>query len=169
MKIIVILAFCLCLNPTYFAQLQLDQIMKGPGFVGALPEAPEWSLDGMQIYYWKKFPDSLQKTYYSYDLAEQKTTILTKHEWQNRWAWVPDAGALNYMRIQDQALEIKDPKTLTIKTFPLFTNAIWNLQVQNKAQTVVFQQGKSLFVFDLQKGGAKKLVCYQTPPALKPS
>jgi len=169
MKIIVILAFCLCLNPKYYAQLQLDQIMKGPGFVGALPEAPEWSLDGMQIYYWKKFPDSLQQTYYSYDLAEQKTTILTKHEWQNRWAWVPDAGTLNYMRIQDQALEIKDPKTLSIKTFPLFTNAIWNLQVQNKAQTVVFQQGKSLFVFDFQQGGAKKLVCYQTPPALKPS
>lgn len=169
MKIIVFLAFCLCLIPKYFGQLQLDQIMKGAGFVGALPEAPEWSLDGSQIYYWKKFPDSLQKTYYSYHLAEQKTTILTKHEWQNRWAWVPEAGALNYMRIQDQVLEFKDPKTLIVKTFPLFTNSIWNLQVQNKAQSVVFQQGKSLFVFDLQQGITKKLVCYQTSPPLKRS
>ena len=161
MKIIAILAFAFCWYPKYFAQLQLDQIMKGPGFVGVLPEGPEWSVDGTQIFYWKKFPDSLQKTYYSYQLAQQKTSILTKQEWQNRWAWSPEAGALNYMRIQDQVLEIKDPKTLTVKSYPLFTNSIWNLQVQNKAQTVVFQQGNNLFVFDLQYGLAKQLVGYQ--------
>lgn len=161
MKIIVILAFAFCWCPTYFSQLQLDQIMKGPGFVGALPEAPEWSVDGQQIYYWKKFPDSLHRTYYSYQLAEQKTVKLTELQWQNRWTWMPEAGALNYMRIHDQVLEIKDPKTLTVKTYPLFTNSIWNLQLQNKAQSVAFQQGKSLFVFDLQNGLVQNLVSYQ--------
>ena len=161
MKITVFLAFVLCLGAKGLAQLQLDLIMRGPGFVGALPEAPEWSVDGTQIYYWKKFPDSLQKTYYSYHVVQQKTTLLTKQEWQKRWAWELEAGALNYMRIQDQVLEIKDPKTQTVKSYPLFTNSIWNLQVQNKAHTVAFQQGNNLFVFDLQYGLAKQLVGYQ--------
>ena len=70
MKISMFLAFALCLCTKGLAQLQLDQIMKGPGFVGALPEAPEWSVDGKIIYYWKKYPDSLQKTFYSYHLSK---------------------------------------------------------------------------------------------------
>jgi len=61
MKIIAILAFAFCWYQKYFAQLQLDQIMKGPGFVGVLPEAPEWSVDGTQLFYWKKFPGLIAK------------------------------------------------------------------------------------------------------------
>ena len=161
MKITVFLAFVLCLGAKGLAQLQLDLIMRGPGFVGALPESPEWSVDGKLIYYWKKHPDSLQKTYYCHDLSQKQTKVLSKNEWQDRWVWTSGAGQLNYLRLHDQKLQCLDTKTQQIKSYPLFTNAIWNLQVQNIAQTVVFQQGQSLFVFDLQKGLAKNLVSYQ--------
>ena len=161
MKITVFLAFVLCLGAKGLAQLQLDQIMRGPGFVGALPEAPEWSVDGKLIYYWKKHPDSLQKTYYCHDLSQKQTKVLSKNAWQDRWVWTSGAGQLNYLRLHDQKLQCLDTKTQQIKSYPLFTNAIWNLQVQNNAQTVVFQQGQSLFVFDLQNGLAKNLVSYQ--------
>lgn len=161
MKITVFLAFVLCLGAKGLAQLQLDLIMRGPGFVGALPESPEWSVDGKLIYYWKKHPDSLQKTYYCHDLSQNQTKVLSKNAWQDRWVWTTGAGQLNYIRLQDQKLQYLDTKTQQIKNYPLFTNSIWNLQVQNKAQTVVFQQGQSLFVFDLQNGLAKKLVSYQ--------
>jgi dipeptidyl aminopeptidase/acylaminoacyl peptidase len=161
MKITVFLAFVLCLGAKGLSQLQLDQIMKGPGFVGALPEAPEWSVDGKLVYYWKKHPDSLQKTYYCHDLSQHQTKVLSKNAWQNRWVWIPGAGQLNYIRLHDEKLQCLDVKTQQVKSYPLFTNAIWNLQVQNKAQTIVFQQGQSLFLFDLQNGTAKKLVSYQ--------
>jgi len=161
MKITVFLAFVLCLGAKGLAQLQLDQIMSGPGFVGALPESPEWSVDGKLIYYWKKHPDSLQKTYYCHDLSQKQTKVLSKNEWQDRWVWTSGADQLNYLRLHDQKLQCLDTKTQQIKSYPLFSNAIWNLQVQNKAQTVVFQQDQSLFVFDLQNGSAKSLVSYQ--------
>ena len=79
MKITVLLAFVLCLGINGLAQLQLDQIMKGPGFVGALPESPEWSVDGQLIYYTKKHPDSLQKSYYGYDVSQKQTKALSKN------------------------------------------------------------------------------------------
>ena len=162
------LAFALCLCTKGLAQLQLEQIMKGSGFVGALPEAPEWSVDGKIIYYWKKYPDSLQKTFYSYHLSKKQTVVLTYKEWQDRWVWTPGAGPLNYLRLHNEKLEGLDSKTLQVKTYPLFTNAIWNLQVQNNAQTVVFQQGLSLYIFDLQNGLAKKLVTYRKSKADTP-
>ena len=165
MKISMFLAFALCLCTKGLAQLQLDQIMKGPGFVGALPEAPEWSVDGKLIYYWKKHPDSLQKTFYSYHMSKKQTVVLTKKEWQDRWVWTTGAGPLNYLRLHDENLQYLDSKTQQVKTYPLFTNAIWNLQVQNNAQTIVFQQGQSLFIFDLQNGLAKNLVTYRKSKA----
>ena len=140
MKISMFLAFALCLCTKGLAQLQLDQIMKGPGFVGALPEAPEWSVDGKLIYYWKKHPDSLQKTFYSYHMSKKQTVVLTKKEWQDRWVWTTGAGPLNYLRLHDENLQYLDSKTQQVKTYPLFTNAIWNLQVQNNAQTVVLDR-----------------------------
>ena len=169
MKISILLALVLCLCTKGLAQLQLDQIMKGPGFVGALPEAPEWSVDGKFVYYWKKHPDSLQKTYFSYDLSQKQTKVLSKNAWQNRWVWTAGAGPLNYLRFNDEKLQCLDLKTQQVKSFPLFTNTIWNLQVQNNAQTVVFQQGQSLFVFDLQNGLAQNLVTYQRSTSEKPT
>lgn len=168
MKFNVFLGFVLCLSAKSFAQLQLDQIMQGPGFVGALAEAPEWSVDAKQIYYWKKHPDSLQKTFYSYDLFKKQTIVLTKDAWQDRWVWTAGAGQLNSIRLRDEKLECLDLKTQQVKSLPLFTNSIWNLQVQNNAQTVVFQQGQSLFVFDLQNGLAKNLVTYRKSKSDKP-
>lgn len=161
MKITVFLAFVLCLGAKGLAQLQLDQIMRGPGFVGALPESPEWSIDGKLIYYWKKHPDSLQKTYYCHDLSQKQSKVLSKNAWQNRWVWTPGAGPLNYIRLHDEKLQWLDVQTQQVKSYSLFTNSIWNLQVQNKAQTVVFQHDQSLFVFDLQNGLAKNLITYQ--------
>lgn len=161
MKITVFLAFVLCLGAKGLAQLQLDLIMRGPGFVGALPESPEWSVDGKLIYYWKKHPDSLQKTYYCHDLSQKQEKVLSKNAWQNRWVWTPGAGQLNYIRLHDEKLQCLDVQTQQVKSYALLTNSIWNLQVQNKAQSIVFQQGQSLFVFDLQNGMAKNLVSYQ--------
>lgn len=167
MKINVILVFVLCLVGKGTAQLQLEQIMKGSGFVGVLPESPEWALDGKQIYYRKKHPDSLRATYYSYQLANGQTKILSSKEWQSRWTWTPGQGVLNQVRIFENELQFNDLATKQIKSFPLFANDIWNLQVQNKAQTIVFQQGQSLFAFDLQNGMVKQLMSYQKAPAPK--
>lgn len=167
MKITLFVSFVCCLAAYGTAQLQLDQIMKGPGFVGALPEAPEWALDGKQIYYWKKHPDSLQATYYSYQLPLGQTKVLGSEEWQSRWTWAPGQGALNQVRIFENKLQFNDLATKQIKYFPLFANDIWNLQVQNKVQTIVFQQGQSLFLFDLQNGMAKQLIEYQKKTAPK--
>ena len=161
MKITLLISFVCCMAAYGTAQLQLDQIMKGPGFVGALPEAPEWSLDGQLIYYTKKFPDSLQTTYFAYHVSTAKTSVLTPSTWQERWVWNAAAGPLNHMRMQQEQFQFYDLQTKQVKKYSCFANDIWNLQVQNKAQTVVFQQGQSLFVFDLQNGLAKNLVSYQ--------
>lgn len=165
MKFTLLLAFVFSAFLKTEAQLQLDQIMKGPGFVGALPEAPEWSVDGSLIYFWKKFPDSLQRTYYSYHVGQKKTTILTKQEWQNRWVWASSAGPFNYLRIQDDMLQQRDPKTQQVKTHPLLSNAFWNLQCLNDPQKVIFQEGLSLWEYDMQYGLAKKLISYQKSKA----
>ena len=167
MKITLLIFFVCCMAAYGTAQLQLDQIMKGPGFVGALPEAPEWALDGKQIYYWKKHPDSLQANYYSCQLPLGQTKVLGSEEWRSRWTWTPGQGALNQVRIFENELQFNDLTSKQIKSFPLFANDIWNLQAQNKVQTVVFQQGQSLFLFDLQNGMAKQLMNYQKKPAPK--
>lgn len=165
MKFTLLLAFVFCAYIKMQAQLQLDQIMKGPGFVGAWPEAPEWSVDGSTIYYWKKFPDSLQRTYYSYHVGQKKTVILTKQEWQNRWVWSSSAGPLNYLRIHENMLQYKDSKTQQVKSYPLLSNAFWNLQLLNEPQKVIFQEGQSLWQYDLQNGLAEQLVVYQKSKA----
>jgi len=166
MKFTLLLAFVFCAYLKMQAQLQLDQIMKGPGFVGAWPEAPEWSVDGSSIYYWKKFPDSLQRTYYSYHIEQKKTVILTKQEWQNRWVWSSSAGPLNYLRIHENMLQCKDAKTQQVKSYPLLSNAFWNLQLLNDPQKVIFQQGQSLWQYDMQYGLAKQLISYHSSKAL---
>ena len=101
-------------------------------------------------------------------MSKKQTVVLTKKEWQDRWVWTTGAGRLNYLRLHDENLQYLDSKTQQVKTYPLFTNAIWNLQVQNNAQTVVFQQGQSLFIFDLQNGLAKNLVTYRKSKAETP-
>jgi dipeptidyl aminopeptidase/acylaminoacyl peptidase len=169
MKITLFLSFVCCMALQGTAQLQLDQIMKGPGFVGALPESPEWSLDGKQIYYLKKHPDSLKPVYYSYNVQSAQTKVLSAQEWQNRWVWTAGQGALNQVRIFENQLQYNDLATKQVRSFTLFTDDIWNLQAQNKLQTVVFQQGQSLFVFDLQHGLAKNIVTYKKAKAAKPA
>ena len=99
MKITLFISFVCCIALQGAAQLQLDQIMKGPGFVGALPESPEWSLDGKQIYYWSKHPDSLKPNYYGYQLQNAQTKELNAQEWQSRWVWTAGQGALNQVRV----------------------------------------------------------------------
>jgi dipeptidyl aminopeptidase/acylaminoacyl peptidase len=169
MKITLFLSFVCCIALQGTAQLQLDQIMKGPGFVGALPESPEWSLDGKQIYYLKKHPDSLKPDYYSYNVQSAQTKVLSAQEWQSRWVWTSGQGPLNQVRIFENQLQYNDIATKQVRSFTLFTDDIWNLQAQNKLQTVVFQQGQSLFVFDLQHGLAKNIVTYKKAKAAKPA
>jgi dipeptidyl aminopeptidase/acylaminoacyl peptidase len=141
--------------------------MRGPGFVGALPDMPEWSLDGQYIYYTKKFPDSVQKSFFSYHLQTGKTELISAAAWQDRWVWTPGAGQLNAFRIHDEKLEYLNIQTKQIKSYPLFTSSIWNLQLQKNVQTIAFQQGQSLFLFDLQNGMHKQLMSYQKAPAPK--
>ncbi len=169
MKITLFISFVCCIALQGAAQLQLDQIMKGPGFVGALPESPEWSLDGKQIYYWSKHPDSLKPNYYGYQLQNAQTKELNAQEWQSRWVWTAGQGALNQVRIFENQLQFNDLASKQVRSFPFFTDDIWNLQLQNKAQTVVFQRDQSLFVFDLQYGLAKSLVTYQKAKSEKPA
>ena len=169
MKFALIIAFVVWSSTQLSAQLQLEQIMKGPGFVGALPESPQWSVDGRYIYYTKKFPDSLQKSYFSYDFESGQTTLVDAATWQARWSWTPGAGRLNEIRIRDEKLECLNAQTKQIKSYPLFTDSFWNLQLQNKPQMVVFQQGQSLFLFDVQNGVVKQLMSYQKAPAPKPN
>lgn len=169
MKITLFISFVYCIALQGAAQLQLDQIMKGPGFVGALPESPEWSLDGKQIYYWSKHPDSLKPNYYGYQLQNAQTKELNAQEWQSRWVWTAGQGALNQVRIFENQLQFNDLASKQVRSFPFFTDDIWNLQLQNKAQTVVFQRDQSLFVFDLQYGLAKSLVTYQKAKSEKPA
>ena len=169
MKFTLFISFVCCMAVQSTAQLQLDQIMKGPGFVGVLPEAPEWGLDGKQIYYWKKHPDSSQTTYYVYDLQLQQTNIMNHSDWQKRWVWTPGQGALNRVRIQDNELQFNDLAAKQIKSYPLFTNDIWNIQAHADPKKLILQQGQSLFVFDLQYGLAKNLVSYQKSKSEKPA
>jgi len=161
MKILLCFVFVCLANNILFSQLDLGQIMKGPGFVGALPEIPEWSIDGQQIYYTKKFPDSVQTTYYCYALETGQTKVLTPEAWEARWVWNHGAGPLNYLRIQQQQLQCYDVKTNKVKSFPLFTNEFWNLQLLQQRNQIVFQQKHSLYKFDLTTGLAQPLVTYQ--------
>lgn len=161
MKIVLCFLFVCFTNNFLLAQIELSQIMKGPGFVGALPETPEWSLDGQTIYYTKKFPDSIQNTYFCYQLESGKTTVLSPEAWEARWVWNPGAGALNYLRIQEQQLQCYDAKTHQVKSFPLFTNEFWNLQLLQNRNQVVFQHKQRLYKFDLTTGLAQPLMSYQ--------
>lgn len=135
--------------------------MKGEGFIGALPQNPEWSIDGKLIYYWKQYPDSAQKTFYAYQTVTDQTRVMGQEEWNNRWVWNSNLVPLQNVRINDQHLELLDLKTKAIKRISLFSDDFWNLQYQSDQNHVIIQKGSALIDINLVNGNSAQLVSYQ--------
>ena len=150
------------------AQLKLDQIMKGEGFIGALPQNPEWSIDGKLIYYWKQYPDSAQKTFYVYQTLNDQTRVLGQDEWNNRWVWNSNLAQLQNVRINNQHVELLDLKTQATKRISLFSDDFWNLQHQTDPSQVIIQRGNNLVQIDLVNGISAQVVSYQKAQNKKP-
>ena len=164
MKFILTLPILCVLNTNVKAQLQLNEIMKGNGFVGVWPESPEWSIDGRHIYYYKKHTDSLVPTYYSYQLQNGQTQLLQPDDWEQRWVYHPELGRLNQFRFHQNELQYLQDPNKPIQSYALFANDIWNLQIQSSISSVAFQQGLSLFLFDFNSGKAQQLISYRKKP-----
>jgi dipeptidyl aminopeptidase/acylaminoacyl peptidase len=136
--------------------------MKGPGFVGALPQQPSWSLDGTQLYYFRQFPDSLSPTYYVFSRSSKQTTTLSKAQWEQRWCADNSMTAHGFaLRLQDEALHVRSLKSGQQHRFRLFSDAFWNPQVLLHGQEIALQRDLTLYSMDLQTGAGTMLVSYQ--------
>lgn len=168
MKFILCLVIVCLVNNSVFSQLDLNQIMKGPGFIGVVPQNPHWSSDGSQIYFQKQHPDSLSPSYYSYSLKSGQTNPMNEAQWVSRWSSENDFTAQNtLLKIKENQIVLLDLKTNQTSTFNYFGHAFWNPQKLKQENKVVLQQQSSLFQLNLQTGLLTHLITYQKGVAPK--
>jgi dipeptidyl aminopeptidase/acylaminoacyl peptidase len=142
--------------------------MKGPGFIGVVPQNPHWSADGSQIYFQKQHPDSLAPNYFSFALNSGQTKVLDEAQWAARWSKSNDFSTHNaLLKIKENQIEILDLKTKQISTFNYFGHAFWNPQNLKQGNEVVLQQQFNLFQLNLQTGLLTHLITYQKGEAPK--
>ena len=136
-----------------FGQLDLKEIMKGPDFVGHLPENPYWSYDGTKIYFDYRAESDRGNSLHQFDLKSKTIQKLDSIARVQTIAYdlSQDAYSLLYFE-RDNALASVDKMNKQISLCYQGMQDIQNIQRLNDANKLVFQQGINLFEWQNKDG-----------------
>ena len=136
-----------------FGQLDLKEIMKGPDFVGHLPENPYWSYDGTKIYFDYRAENDRGNSLHQFDLKSKTIQKLDSIARVQTIAYDLSQDAYNLLYFErDNTLASVDKMNKQISLCYQGMQDIQNIQRLNNANKIVFQQGINLFEWQNKEG-----------------
>lgn len=149
------LLLCLTLSFSLFGQeypnqspLELREIMKGPDFIGHLPENVHWSLDGKQILFDWNPQANPGNQLYAYGIASQKTVAVFPEFYKNNGDYSSDGLLPVHYYSENGALMAFDRKLNTVQQIYRSANYIRNVQMNTENNRVYFQEGEELKLYN---------------------
>ncbi len=141
-----------CANFCY-SQLDLKEIMKGPDFVGHLPENPYWSYDGTKIYFDYRAESDRGTSLHQFDLKSKTIQKLDSIARVQTIAYDLSQDAYNLLYFErDNTLASVDKMNKQISLCYQGMQDIQNIQRLNDENKLVFQQGINLFEWQNKDG-----------------
>ena len=141
-----------CANFCY-SQLDLKEIMKGPDFVGHLPENPYWSYDGTKIYFDYRAESDRGTSLHQFDLKSKTIQKLDSIARVQTIAYDLSQDAYNLLYFErDNTLASVDKMNNQISLCYQGMQDIQNIQRLNDENKLVFQQGINLFEWQNKDG-----------------
>ena len=136
-----------------YSQLDLKEIMKGPDFVGYLPENPYWSYDGTKIYFDYRAKSDRGTSLHQFDLKSKTIQKLDSIARVQTIAYDLSQDAYNLLYFErDNTLASVDKMNNQISLCYQGMQDIQNIQRLNDANKLVFQQGINLFEWQNKDG-----------------
>ena len=136
-----------------YSQLDLKEIMKGPDFVGYLPENPYWSCDGTKIYFDYRAENDRGNSLHQFDLKSKTIQKLDSIARVQTIAYDLSQDAYNLLYFErDNTLASVDKINMRISLCYQGMESIQNIQRLNDANKLVFQQGINLFEWQNKDG-----------------
>lgn len=172
MKSIFLFVVGICLHNAVLAQLQLAEIMKGPAFVGALPENPTWSYNGKKVLYERKFQDSAAVSHFILDQAKGISTWVSGQTAHEFVAFDPSQSHFEQqVCYQNDQLFSIDKKTGKRKVYLDGISGLYAFQRQTNPQFLTFIMAGQWMQLDLQSSKISQLtnLSTQQAPAKKAS
>ena len=141
-----------CANFCY-SQLDLKEIMKGPDFVGHLPENPYWSYDGTKIYFDYRAESDRGTSLHQFDLKSKTIQKLDSIARVQTIAYDLSQDAYNLLYFErDNTLASVDKMNKQISLCYQGMQDIQNIQRLNDENKLVFEQGINLFEWQNKDG-----------------
>lgn len=136
-----------------YSQLDLKEIMKGPDFVGHLPENPYWSYDGTKIYFDYRAESDRGTSLHQFDLKSKTIQKLDSIARVQTIAYDLNQDAYNLVYFErDNTLASVDKINKRISLCYQGMESIKNIQRLNDENKLVFQQGINLFEWQNKDG-----------------
>ena len=136
-----------------FGQLDLKEIMKGPDFVGYLPENPYWSYDGTKIYFDYRAESDRGTSLHQFDLKSKTIQKLDSIARVQTIAYDLSQDAYNLLYFErDNTLASVDKMNKQISLCYQGMQDIQNIQRLNDENKLVFEQGINLFEWQNKDG-----------------
>ncbi len=168
MKSLFLFALGIIAPSCVIAQLQLSEIMKGPGFVGALPENPLWAYNGKKVLYERKFPDSVAVSHYVLDPFKGISSWVSAEAAQDFIAFDPAQAILDQqVCYQNKQLFSVDKKTGKRRVYLDGIAGLSSIQRQTNPQFVAFLSEGQWYQLDLVSGQLTQLTAFSTQTAPK--
>jgi dipeptidyl aminopeptidase/acylaminoacyl peptidase len=136
-----------------YSQLDLKEIMKGPDFVGYLPENPYWSHEGTKIYFDYRAENDRGNTLHEFNLKSKTIQKLDSKARVQTVAYDLRQDAYNLIYFErDNALASFNKLNNEISLCYQGSDQISNVQRVNNSNTIFFQQGMNLFSWQNKDG-----------------
>ena len=136
-----------------YSQLDLKEIMKGPDFVGHLPENPYWSYDGTKIYFDYRAESDRGTSLHQFDLKSKTIQKLDSIARVQTIAYDLSQDAYNLLYFErDNTLASVDKMNKQISLCYQGMQDIQNIQRLNDENKLVFEQGINLFEWQNKDG-----------------
>ena len=150
----IVIALLLLFAFSASAQLNLDEIMKGPGFAGWEPRDLRWSPDGQHVYFrWKQYTDAVEKDVDTYVAGRDGKGLrkLSESEEKDappiRASWTRDRKRAVYVDDGDVILWDGKHRKLTNTN-----DAESSARFTHDERRVTFVRNNNLFVVSLDDG-----------------
>lgn len=136
-----------------YSQLDLKEIMKGPDFIGYLPENPYWSYDGTKIYFDYRAESDRGNSLHQFDLKSKTIQKLDSTARVQTIAYDLSQDAFSHLYFErDNTLASVDKINKRISLCNQGMESIQNIQRLNDANKLFFQQGINLFEWQNKDG-----------------
>jgi dipeptidyl aminopeptidase/acylaminoacyl peptidase len=154
MKKNILLLICVFTSSFFQAQtLKLEEIMKGNGFIGNLPENERWSLDGSKIYFdWNPSNDLGNSTYYWKKGMKVPQKATAEEAQFSKFNFLNREGANVYYYSDKGQIFSFAVSNKKIKKLYQSSSPISNLQLASQEGVLFFKQNDNLFKFDTNAG-----------------